>query len=108
MKSNIAKYQPLITEDQILEAASQIISRELYKREIFNSCEKVKVFLQCKLSRQEREIFSIILLDNQHRMIKYEELFQGTINAAPVYPREVVKMVMKSNAAAVIFSHNHP
>lgn len=56
----------------------------------------------------EREEFAVMLLDSQHRCIHIESLFQGTINAAPVYPREVVKLVCKHNAAAVILAHNHP
>ena len=49
-----------------------------------------------------------MLLDNQHRLIEFRELFFGTIDAAPVYPREVVKLVLEHNAGAVIFAHNHP
>lgn len=53
-------------------------------------------------------MFSILLLDSQHRLIEYRELFFGTIDAAPIYPREVVKLVLEFNAAAVILAHNHP
>jgi len=65
-------------------------------------------YLVAKLARSEREIFSCIYLDNQHRVIGYEELFYGTIDGASVYPREIVKAALKHNAAAVIFAHNHP
>jgi DNA repair protein RadC len=53
-------------------------------------------------------VFGVLFLDSQHRLIKYDELFQGTINSAQVYPREVIKAVLKHNAAAVILAHNHP
>lgn len=61
-----------------------------------------------KLSAYEREVFAVMLLDSQHRLIAFQELFFGTIDAASVYPREVVKAALQSNAAAVIFAHNHP
>jgi DNA repair protein RadC len=50
----------------------------------------------------------VLVLDTQHRLIRYEELFMGTIDAAAVYPREVVKAALHYNAAAVILAHNHP
>lgn len=65
-------------------------------------------FLKFKLGRYEREVFAIMILNNKHQLIEYSELFFGTINAASVYPREVVKAVLNENGAAVIFAHNHP
>jgi len=65
-------------------------------------------FLMSKLRGYPREVFACMYLDNQHRLIKYEELFFGTIDGASVHPREVVKQVLAHNAAAVIFAHNHP
>ena len=53
-------------------------------------------------------MFACLYLDNQHRLIEYKELFRGTIDGASVYPREVVKLCLQLNAAAVIFAHNHP
>lgn len=53
-------------------------------------------------------MFALLLLDNQNRLIEFKDLFQGTVDAASAYPREVVKAVLESNAAAVIFAHNHP
>ena len=68
----------------------------------------VRKFLKLKLTEQEREVFAVLFLDNQHRLIEYEELFFGTIDGASVHPREVAKSALKHNAAAVIFAHNHP
>tara|TARA_R110002072_G_scaffold1369_9_gene11394 strand:+ start:2612 stop:3313 length:702 start_codon:yes stop_codon:yes gene_type:complete len=65
-------------------------------------------FLKSKLRDYDREVFACLFLDNQHRVISYEELFFGTIDGASVHPREVVKRVLHHNAAAVIFAHNHP
>ncbi len=67
-----------------------------------------RLYLKSRLRDYEREVFAVLLLDNQHRLIAYEELFYGTIDGASVHPREVVKRVLAVNAAAVIFAHNHP
>ena len=56
----------------------------------------------------EREVFAVMLMDAKHCLIEYVELFKGTIDQAAVYPREVVKLAMQHNAAAMIISHNHP
>jgi DNA repair protein RadC len=65
-------------------------------------------FLMGKLAGLEHESFSIIYLDNRHRILDYKELFRGTIDGTSVYPREVVKEALKHNAAAIILAHNHP
>jgi DNA repair protein RadC len=65
-------------------------------------------YLKLKLYGLPYEVFACLLLDNRHRVIRYEELFRGTIDGASVHPREVVRLVLESNAAAVIFAHNHP
>ena len=56
----------------------------------------------------QREVFAVLFLDSQHRLIQYKELFYGTIDAAAIYPREIVKAALKVNAAACILAHNHP
>src|SRR5882762_5952011 len=65
-------------------------------------------FLSLKLGSLEREVFAVIFLDKRHRLISYQEMFQGTIDGASVHPREVVKEVLRQNAAAVILAHPHP
>ena len=99
-----------ITRQQIIDAAIEIMKNLLVKTntESFTSPDITKQFIKLKLALLEREVFSVIYLDNQHRMIEYEELFFGTINCASVNPREVVKAALKHNSAAVIFAHNHP
>ena len=97
-----------LTKHQVLEKASEILAEELISSDVFDSTLKTKSFLECKMGHYEREVFSVLLLDNRHRLIKFQELFFGTIDSASVYPREVVKAVLNANAATVIFAHNHP
>ena len=97
-----------MTENQVLEAAAEILACKYVREDAFTSSEATKEFLRFKLGNYERKVFAVMLLDSQHQMIDFQELFFGTINAASVYPREVVKAVLAHNAAAVIFAHNHP
>ena len=74
----------------------------------FSSPAAVKEYLCAKLAGFEHEVFAVLFLDTQHRLIEYAEMFRGTIDSASVYPRELVKEALRLNAAAVIVSHNHP
>ncbi|WP_114194817.1 RadC family protein [Edaphovirga cremea] len=65
-------------------------------------------YLQNLLSHREREVFVVLFLDNQHRVIRHQEMFTGTINSVEVHPREILREAMKANAAALILAHNHP
>lgn len=97
------------TEDQIINNALTILRDRLrIPGQAIISPEITKSYLSLKLAERERESFCALFLDSQHRVIEFEELFHGTIDGASVYPREVVKSALKKNAAAVIFSHNHP
>ena len=97
-----------VNESKVLEQAAEILSKRTFGGECLNSVENTTNFLQLKLAGYDREVFSLLLLDSQHRLLEYKELFFGTINAASVYPREIVKATLAANAAAVILSHNHP
>ena len=97
-----------LTKHQVLEKASSILAQQFTESDAYCDPHKTKEFLEFKLSHYEREVFGVMLLDNRHRLIDYKELFFGTIDAASIYPREVVKAVLTDNAAAVIFAHNHP
>lgn len=68
----------------------------------------MKRYLSQQLHHESREVFQVLYLDNQHRLLKSEPLFYGTIDASPVYPRVVVQQALKYNAAALILAHNHP
>ena len=98
----------LATADQILEAARQAIEHKMQRGASFSSPAAVKEYLCAKLGGFEHEVFAVLFLDTQHRLIEYAEMFHGTIDSASVYPREVVKETLRLNAAAVIISHNHP
>lgn len=96
-------------EDNIIQRAMQILeSRLRVKEHVFTNPGATKQYCRLKLQELEHEVFSVLFLDNQHTLIQYSEMFRGTIDCASVYPREVVKAALKYNAAAVIFTHNHP
>ncbi|MCD9354702.1 MULTISPECIES: JAB domain-containing protein [Gammaproteobacteria] len=98
----------LATAEQILEAARQAIERKMQRGTSFTSPAAVKEYLHAKLAGFEHEVFAVLFMDTQHRLIEYAEMFRGTIDGASVYPRELVKEALRLNAAAVIVSHNHP
>lgn len=75
---------------------------------VLTSPGAVRDYLRLRLSDREHEVFMVICLDAQHRAITFDELFRGTLTQTSVYPREVVKLALATNAAAVIFAHNHP
>ena len=81
---------------------------ELRRADTLTSPAHCARFLRIRLRRREREVFAVVFLDSQHRVIQYEELFQGTIDGTSVHPREVVRAALRHNAAAVILAHNHP
>ncbi|MCS0084973.1 DNA repair protein RadC [Vibrio cyclitrophicus] len=94
--------------NELLERAAEALATK-YKREgTFTNPTNVKEYLKLKLGAHDREVFAVMFLDNQHQLISFEELFFGTIDAASIYPREVLKTALNHNAAAVIFAHNHP
>ncbi|MFM4731957.1 RadC family protein [Aeromonas salmonicida] len=92
----------------INEALAILESRQRHLGQAFTRPRAAADFLRLKMGEYEREVFALLLLDNQHRLLDYQELFFGTINAGSVYPREVVKAALGKNAAAVILAHNHP
>lgn len=98
-----------VAEDAIIAQAMSILeSRLRTKTTAFTSPDQSKQFVRCKLQQLEHEVFSVLFLDNQNYLIEYTEMFRGTIDSASVYPREVAKVALELNAAAVIFAHNHP
>ena len=98
-----------MTEDELIYRALDVLRSRLREPgKKFTSSAYTMHFLTLKLAAFEHEVFSVMYLDSQHRLIEYKEMFQGTIDASPVYPREIVKMTLAFNAAAVILAHNHP
>jgi DNA repair protein RadC len=92
----------------VLELARRAMAEKLKEREVFSSPEAVKHYLQLHLARKQHEVFAVLFLDSQNRLIEMEELFRGTLTQTSVYPREVVKHALRCEAAAVVLAHNHP
>jgi DNA repair protein RadC len=91
-----------------MELARRHLEAQLAERPALADPATTRRYLQSWLRDRDREVFAALFLDNQHRVIAAEELAQGTIDAASVYPREVVKRALALKAAALIFAHNHP
>lgn len=95
-----------------IQAAIELGQRSLKEKLRAGSCMDSSAtsrnYLISRLRNYEREVFACLFLDNQHQVISYEEIFQGTINAASVHVREVVKAALRYNAVGVILAHNHP
>ena len=91
-----------------IELARRALKEEISSRDALSSPRAVRDYLRLALAGREQEVFLVLLLDAQHRVIAHEELFRGTLTRTSVYPREVVKCSLRHNAAAVIFAHNHP
>lgn len=92
----------------VIEMSRRFLKDELGKKKSLTSPSDTRQFLLAQMSQLENEQFACIWLDTQHQILKFETLFQGTIDSAAVYPREVVKAALGCNAAAVILAHNHP
>ncbi|XAG15990.1 DNA repair protein RadC [Vibrio metschnikovii] len=92
----------------VLEMTQRYLAETLKRGDALTSPQQTKLYLTSVLRDRQREAFYILFLDNQHRVIQGEVLFEGTIDAASVYPREVVKRALQLNAAALILAHNHP
>jgi DNA repair protein RadC len=92
----------------VLSAAREILATRIRHGDVLNSPGAVRDYLQLVLHSREYEVFVVVLLDAQNRVLASEEMFRGTLTQTSVYPREVVKTALRHNAAAVIFAHNHP
>ncbi len=92
----------------VLELARRSLKQDFVERTLFESPAKVKDYLRMQLAGREHEVFAVLFLDAQNRLIVLEEMFRGTLTQTSVYPREVVKRALEHQAAAVILAHNHP
>ncbi len=93
------------TAAEIIAAARRAMTRRVRRGMSMDSARAVREFLTMKLGTLEHETFAVLLLDARHRLIDYVELFRGTIDKASVYPREVVKLALERNAAALVLAH---
>lgn len=92
----------------IFEMSRRALNEEMHQQAIFDSTKKVSDYLKLTIGRMTREVFAVLFLDTQHRMIADEVLFSGSLSQTSVHPREVVKRALHYNAASVILAHNHP
>jgi len=91
-----------------VELVRRLLGEELKSGNALTSPGAVRDYLRLTLASREHEVFVVLFLDAQHRLMAAEEMFRGTLTQTSVYPREVVKAALGHNAAAVIFAHNHP
>ena len=92
----------------VFELARRALGQRLKEREAVQTPGAVKQYLQLQLAHKNHEVFAVLFLDSQNRMLAMEELFRGTLSQTSVYPREVVMRALHHQAAAVVLSHNHP
>jgi DNA repair protein RadC len=92
----------------VLELGQRYLAETLERGSALTNPNETRMYLTAFLRDRSREAFLVLFLDNQHRVIQAEILFEGTIDSASVYPREIVKRALDHNAAAVILAHNHP
>ncbi|MDP2064728.1 MAG: DNA repair protein RadC [Burkholderiaceae bacterium] len=92
----------------VLELARRALAEQLREREVFSTPDAVKHYLQLHLAQRGHEVFAVLFLDSQNRLLALEELFRGTLTQTSVYPREVVLHALQHKAAAVVLAHNHP
>ena len=92
----------------IFEMSRRALSEQLQQRDVFKSPQAVRDYLVLKLGSLTKEVFLVLFLDTQNRLLASEEMFSGSLSETSVYPREVVKRALHHNAASVIFAHNHP
>jgi len=94
--------------ESVMDLALRILAARHKKGQTLQNPDQTQAYLRLHLAERPNEVFVCLFLDNKHRVIALEELFQGTIDGASVHPREVVRRAIQVNAAALIVAHNHP
>ena len=92
----------------MLELARRSMAHQLREQPLFDTPGRVKDYLRLRLAGHDHEVFAVLFLDAQNRLLSAVEMFRGTLTQTSVYPREVVKRALAKNAAAVVLAHNHP
>ncbi len=92
----------------VLELARRAMAQRLQEREVFADPQAVKHYVQLHLANKAHEVFAVLFLDSQNKLLAMEEMFRGTLTQTSVYPREVVLRALHHQAAAVVLAHNHP
>lgn len=97
-----------VTGDELIKFATNLIAEDFHRLDTLSSPQESRTFLTMRMAQEKREVFAVIFLDSQHRVLAYEQMFFGTLDSAAVHPREVVRRCLELNAGAVILAHNHP
>jgi len=92
----------------VLEMAKRHLAQQLTRSSALKNPQCVRDYLKARLRHEPNEVFACLFLDSKHRVLDFEVLFQGTVDAASVYPRQVIRRALAHNAAALILAHNHP
>ncbi|HCT4930427.1 TPA: DNA repair protein RadC [Morganella morganii] len=92
----------------IVELSRRYFSSQFQETQFLSSACTVKAYLNQRMAGQKREVFAVLFLNNQNQLIRYEEMFSGTVNCVEVHPREILRLALKVNAVSVILAHNHP
>jgi len=92
----------------VVEMSRRYLHEKIQRGDVMQNAGDVKYYLQSRLQAYPFEVFACLFLDNKHRVIEYEELFRGTVDAASVHTREVVRRAIHHNAVAIVLAHNHP
>ena len=101
------QYRPARAEE-VLTQARRVLSQRVRRGATMSSPQAVKDHLRLEIGNLEHEVFCLLFLDAQHRIIALKQMFRGTVSQTSVYPREVVKAALAANAGSAIFAHNHP
>lgn len=111
---NVSCVEPRFTpasqsDDWIIRQAIALLEQRVFKAgPLLDQPQAVKDYLRLKLVAEPNEVFAIVFMNSQHRVLAYEPMFKGTLDSTAVYPRVVVQRALELNAGAVIFSHQHP
>ena len=92
----------------VIEMARRALAQPLQASPVFDAPQRVKDYVALHLGARTQEVFAVLFLDGQHRLLTLQEMFHGTLSQTSVYPREIVKRALQLNAGAVILAHNHP
>lgn len=104
----VYRVRGLVKPEEIVSMASTILKDKILAKDMLTKPTDAARFLQLEMADDKEEVFSVLFLDSKHRILAFERLFSGTVDAASVYPRVVVKRSLNWNAAALILAHNHP
>ncbi len=107
VRDHAGDYRPA-TADEVLLAAQRVLAAQVRGADLMDSPAAVREFLRMRLGALPHEVFAVIHLDAQLRVLDYVEMFRGTVSQTSVYPREIVKEVLARNTAFVLLVHNHP